>query len=145
MSDYSVKRTVIGKLTAGTDLYEGITQFAEQNRIRIGRITGLGAVQRARLAYYDQKEMKYSNIEFNEPMEIVSMYGNITLKEGQPFANVHVVLSDEKGNGKGGHLLSGGTPVFACEVTIEEYEGPEPVREHDTGTGHVLWDSSRTL
>jgi hypothetical protein len=139
MSEYAVKRTVIGRLAAGIDLYEGIAQIARTHEIRVGRVTGLGAVQRARLAYYDQKEMKYYNIELDEPMEIVSLYGNISLKEGQPFAHVHVVLSDEKGNGKGGHLLSGGTPVFACEVTIEEYDGPELIREHDGGTGLFLW------
>jgi len=145
VSGYVVKRTIVGRLANGSDLYDGITRVAQENDIRIGRVTGMGAVQKAKLAYYDQKTMKYSVIEINEPMEIVSLYGNISTKDGQPFAHAHVVLSDEKGNGKGGHLLPGGTPVFACEVTIEEYNGPELRRDFDEQTGLFLWDKARVL
>jgi predicted DNA-binding protein with PD1-like motif len=78
-------------------------------------------------------------------MEIVSLYGNVSLKDGRPFAHLHVVLPDEQGNGKGGHLVAGGAPVFACEVTIEEYSGPELVRNFDEQTGLFLWDTTTTL
>ena len=105
MNTYAVKRTIIGRLDNGADLYEGITRIAQENSIRVGRVTGMGSVHRARLAYYDQKTMKYSDIEINQPMEIVSMYGNVSLKDGQPFAHLHVVLADDQGNGKGGHFF----------------------------------------
>ena len=145
MGTYTVKRTIIGQLERGTDLYSGITRIAQENNIHVGRVTGIGAVQKARIAYYDQKQMKYFDLEINEAMEIVSMYGNVSLKDGMPFVHCHLVLSDEKGNGKGGHLLPSGTPVFACEVTIEEFEGPELVREFDEKTGLALWPKDKTL
>jgi predicted DNA-binding protein with PD1-like motif len=78
-------------------------------------------------------------------MEIVSLYGNISLKDGKPFAHVHVVLSDAKGNGRGGHLLPGRTPVFACELIIEEFDGEPPVRLNDENTGLALWPQTNTL
>ena len=59
MNSYSTKRTIIGHVERGTDLYDSITRIAHQYNIKLGRVTGLGAVQRAKLAYYDQKEMKY--------------------------------------------------------------------------------------
>ncbi|MBI4536278.1 MAG: DNA-binding protein [Ignavibacteriae bacterium] len=145
MSNYSAKRTIIGHLERGTDLHDGITRIVQENAIRTGRVTGLGAVQKAKLAYYDQKQMKYTDIEINEPMEIVSMYGNVSVKDGKPFLHCHVALSDEKGNGKGGHLLPNGTPVFACEITIEEYEGPEIHRSLDERTGLTLWTKDKIL
>ncbi|MEK9137188.1 MAG: PPC domain-containing DNA-binding protein [Bacteroidota bacterium] len=145
MPNYTIKRTIIGQLERGTDLYNGIARVAQENNITVGRVTGMGAVQRAKLAYYDQKVMKYEDIVFNEPMEIVSLYGNISIRDGKPFAHIHVVLSDEKGNGKGGHLLPGDTPVFACEVTIEEFDGPELVRNADEKTGLALWGKDKTL
>jgi predicted DNA-binding protein with PD1-like motif len=144
MNSYSTKRTIIGHVERGTDLYDGITRIAQQNNIKLGRVTGLGAVQRAKLAYYDQKEMKYKDFDLNEPMEIVSMYGNISLKDGKPFVHAHVVLSDEKGNTRGGHLLPGSS-VFACEITIEEFEGPELVRGFDERTGLTLWPKEKIL
>jgi len=145
MSHYTVKRTIIGHLKSGTDLYDGITRIVQEHNISAGRVTGIGAVQRAKLAYYDQKLMKYFDIDVNEPMEIVSLNGNVSLKDGKPFVHAHVVLADEKGNGKGGHLLAGGTPVFACELTIEEYEGPQLTRGFDERTGLALWPMDKTL
>ncbi len=135
----------MGHLEKGTDLHTGITRIVQSNNITLGRVTGIGAVERATLAYYDQKLMKYYDIELNEPMEIVSLYGNISLKDGKPFVHVHVVLSDEKGSGKGGHLIPGGTPVFACEVAIEEFEGPPLERRSDETTGLTLWPKDNIL
>jgi hypothetical protein len=106
---------------------------------------GIGAVQKATIAYYDQKQIKYRDIMLNEPMEIVSLHGNVSLKDGKPFVHAHVVLGDEKGNVRGGHLLPGGTPVFACELTIDEFDGPELVREFDEITGLALWPKEGTL
>jgi uncharacterized protein len=145
MNGYTVKRIVVGQLVKGADLYDGITRIVREQSITLGRVTGMGAVQKAKLAYYDQKAMKYFDIDLNEPMEIVSMTGNVSLKDGRPFAHVRVVLSDAQGNAKGGHLLPGGSPVFVCELTIEEFEGPELVRGFDEQTGLALWPIERTL
>lgn len=145
MPSYSTKRTIIGQIKKGADLYNSITRIVQENGIRMGRVTGMGAVQSAKLAYYDQKTMKYFDIVFNEAMEIVSLYGNISIRDGKPFAHVHVVLSDERGNGKGGHLLPDSTPVFACEITIEEFEGPALVRGFEETTGLTLWSEDKTL
>ena len=145
MNTYSVKRTVIGQIGRDKDLYNEITRIAQDNNISVGRITGMGAVQSAKLAYYDQKTMKYYDIVIGEAMEIVSLYGNISTKEGKTFVHANVVISDEKGNGKVGHLLPGGTPVFACEIVIEEFDGPELIREFDEKTGLALWDKQIML
>jgi predicted DNA-binding protein with PD1-like motif len=145
MPDYTATRAIIGHLEKGADLYNSILRVLQENSVRVGRVTGMGAVQRAQLAYYDQQAMKYCNLDFNEAMEIVSLHGNISMKEGKPFAHVHVVLSNERGECKGGHLLPGGTPVFACELMIEEFTGPELVRNADPTTGLALWPKDRVL
>jgi len=143
--NYSSKRTLIGHLERNSDLYNGITRVVQENNIKIGRVTGIGAVQKAKLAYYDQKLLKYDEIEVSEPMEILALNGNVSLKEDKPFVHAHIVLGDEKGNARGGHLLPGGTPVFACEVMIEEYEGPRLERDLDEITGLALWTKERTF
>lgn len=145
MSAYRIRQTFIGQLERGTDLHTGITEFARKNSITLGRVTGLGAVQKATLAYYDQTLMKYCEIRFAEPMEIVNLFGNVSLKDGKPFLHAHVVLSDDKGNARGGHLLPGGSPVFACEIIVEVFEGSELVRGFDEQTGLTLWPRDKTL
>lgn len=145
MAEYSIKRTMIGQIQQGADLYNSIMRIIQENGITIGRVTGMGAVQRAKLAYYDQREMKYREVSFTEPMEIVSLYGNISIKEGKPFAHVHVTLTDEHGKAHGGHLLPDHTPVFACEIIIEELDGDKLVRNVDEKTGLALWSRDMTL
>ena len=77
-------------------------------------------------------------VALNEPLEISSLIGNISLKDGQPFVHAHVILSNARGKTWGGHLASG-TIVFACEYTVEVFGGMEFTRLHDEGTGLHLW------
>ena len=141
---FSHKRTIIGALPFGKDLYNGLTQIAEEEHITIGRITGLGATTFGRIAYYNQTTRVYETLEFNEPMEILSCFGNITLRDNKPFVHVHIVMSDKEGKTFSGHLLPG-TKLFACEIFIDEYEGPTPERGFDEQTGLFLWKDSCLL
>lgn len=145
MPAYSIKRTVIGCIEKGADLYNTITRIIHENQIRIGRVTAMGAVQSARLAFYDQKGLQYRELSFDEPLEIVSLYGNISIKDGSPFAHIHVSLSDRHGATHGGHLLPDHTPVFACEVIIEEFDGEDLVRKAEKETGLALWGNEARL
>jgi predicted DNA-binding protein with PD1-like motif len=122
MSTIPVRRTITRRLEEDTDLFDGIRKIARENSVKNGRVTGVGTVKRASLASHDQKLMRSFTMHIPGPMEIVSLYGTITPGDGQPVVQVHLVLSDEHGNGSGGQLLPGGTPVSACDVAIEEYD-----------------------
>jgi predicted DNA-binding protein with PD1-like motif len=89
--------------------------------------------------FYDCEAQKYENFVFEKPMEVLSLVGNVSLKDGQPFIHAHITLSDEKGQSFGGHLMEG-TIVFAAEFIIEELEGENLEREFDKTTGLALWD-----
>jgi uncharacterized protein len=138
MKAYILKRTVIAQLPHGSDLLEGITQFVQREKIRTGRIQGLGATTHAVVAYYDQTAKKYNSMEFKGGMEILNLHGNISIRDGKPFVHVHLLLGDPAGRVFGGHLLPG-SKVWACEVFIDEYEGEDLVREEDKKTGLYLW------
>ena len=138
MASNKIKRTVIGQLPYGSDLYDGLTQFIQRENIRLGRISGIGATTHAIVAFYDQNTKKYNPLEFPGGMEILNLQGNVSIRDGKPFVHVHLILSDAKGNVFGGHLLQG-TKLFACEVTVDEFEGDELTRGHDEKTGLHLW------
>ena len=91
--------------------------------------------------FYYQKNHKYREMEIESPHEIVSCIGNVSLSEGKPFVHVHVVLADEKGNTRAGHLLQG--TVFAAEVHVRQLEGLKLEREHDEATGLWLWGTGQ--
>jgi len=144
MTNYKVKRTLMGQLSYGDDLYEGLTQIAYRENIRCGRIHGLGATTFARVAFYDQNTNRYNPLEFTGGMEILGLFGNFSVRNGKPFVHAHIVLGDAEGKVFGGHLLPG-TKLFACELFIEEYEGEPLVREFDERTGLHLWKGGKLV
>lgn len=128
----------IGRLDHGTDLLEEITDICRNNDIRLGRVEAIGAVRKARLAYYDQHTFEYRFFTIDKPLEIVTLTGNISLRDGEPFVHAHIALADKAGTVFGGHLASG-TIVFACETIIESMEGTPFEREFDEETHLPLW------
>lgn len=132
-------RVLIGKLGHGADLLEEITAICREAGIRLGRVEVIGAVQKARLACYDQQNKTYEFYAFDEPLEILNLTGNVSIKDGEPMVHAHVTLSNEKGEAFGGHLAPG-TVVFAGECIVEELLGQEYARSHDEATGLPLWD-----
>jgi len=132
-------RRLAYRLVYGCDLLEALQGIVQEADVRFGSINFLGAVQKARVGYYLQDEKRFINLDFDEPMEILSGLGNVSLKDGQPFVHAHVTFLQKTGTIKGGHLLPG-TIVFAGEVFIEELELPAPPeRLDDQVTGLSLW------
>ncbi len=138
MTDYQIKRTIIGQFPYGADLLDEITKFVQKENIRCGRIHGIGATTHAVVAYYDQKTKKYNSMEYNGGMEILNLTGNVSIRDDKPFVHVHILISDPQGKVFGGHLMAG-TKLWACEVFIDEYQGEELVRDLDEITSLFLW------
>lgn len=128
----------IGKLSHGGDLLEEITDFCRNEGIKFGYLQAIGAVSKARLAFYDQSEKTYCYFDVNEPLEITALSGNISLKEGNVMVHVHANLADKSGKVWGGHLAEG-TIIFACEIVITVFDNSPLERGLDQETGLPLW------
>jgi predicted DNA-binding protein with PD1-like motif len=132
-------RKIIGRLAKGEDLLAALTTCAREHGITLGEVQAIGAVSQARVGYYNQAERKYQYIELNDPREILSLTGNISLKDGKPMVHAHITLSGDDGRAVGGHLAEG-TLIFACEFAIQEYRSATAlVRQMDDPTGLFLW------
>ena len=134
---YSAGKELIVRLEHNADLVKSITEFARSNGVTAGSFTAIGALKRARLGYYDQKNHEYREINIDSPHEMASCVGTVSLKDGEPFVHAHVVLADETGNTKAGHLFEG--IVFAAEVHVHQLGGPRLERKNDEVTGLSLW------
>ncbi len=121
-----------------SDMIKFIADFAKKQEITTATFTAIGALKSAKLGFYDQHKHEYSEHMLSAPQEIASCVGNISIKEGEPFVHAHVVLGDENGNVKAGHLLEG--KVFAAEIHLFELLGEKIERENDAVTGLSLWD-----
>jgi len=135
--EYSASKELIVRLEHDADLVQSVTELARSKGIEAGSFTAIGALKRARLGYYDQKSHGYREMKIDTPHEMASCIGNVSLKDGKPFVHAHVVLADEMGNTKAGHLFEG--VVFAAEVHLHQLEGPRLERKYDEVTGLSLW------
>lgn len=131
-------RAFAGRLATGSDLVEGVERFCAEQGITAAQVTVIGAVRRARYAFYEQDARRYRELETATHHEITGFVGNISMKDDRPFLHAHATFSNADGVTVGGHLLRG-TEVFAAEVMIRELGGVSLVRLHDEETGLALW------
>lgn len=131
-------RAFVGRLATGSDLVEQIEHFCLEREVAAAEVTVIGAVRRARYAYYEQSDKRYLELETDTHHEIVGFTGNISLREDKPFLHAHAAFADASGATVGGHLLRG-CEVFAAEVMIRELSGVSLVRTFDEETGLALW------
>lgn len=126
----------VARLETGADWRAEIESLADAVDADAAWFTALGAVQDAELWFYDQDACEYEPIEFDEPLEVASCVGNVSLLEGDRFAHTHVVLSGPDGNAVAGHLNE--ATVWAGEVHMRVFEDSLE-RDHDETTDLDLW------
>ncbi len=139
LKPYSIDKILMGKLPYGSDLLEGLSLICDKEKISVGKIEGIGAVQSAVIGYYDQNFKEYRWTTIDKKMEVLALVGNISIKDNKPFVHAHITLADEHHKIYGGHL-SKGTIVFAFEYTITILKGDDLIREFDKQTGLFLWN-----
>ena len=131
-------RAFVGRLATGSDLVEQIEHFCLEREVAAAEVTVIGAVRRARYAYYEQSDKRYLELETDTHHEIVGFTGNISLRDDKPFLHAHATFADASGATVGGHLLRG-IEVFAAEVVIRELGDVSLTRLPDDETGLALW------
>ena len=135
--EFKQGRIFLARLDHGADIISQITDLAEKNGVETGALSAIGALSRAELGYYDQLSHEYGTFSLEEPVELASCSGNISMRDGRPFVHAHAVLSDRTGRTWGGHLTSG--TIFAAELFLQELSGLPLKRVPDSITGLKLW------
>jgi predicted DNA-binding protein with PD1-like motif len=136
--EYQAGKDLMMRIEPDAELVRSITELARDRNIQAGSFVAIGALKRARLACFDQQGYQYRETTIDSPHEMASCAGNISLKDGRPFVHAHVVLSDETGSTKAGHLVEG--IVFAAEVHLRQLQGPKLERKYDETTRLSLWN-----
>jgi uncharacterized protein len=114
----------------------GLTEFAAAHRLSAAHLTGIGAFRNVVLGYFDWETKQYRKIPVREQVEVLSLVGDIALKDGLPSLHAHVVVGTADGTAFGGHLLEGHVRP-TLEITV--VESPAHLRrEHDPASGLAL-------
>lgn len=92
------------RLKRGDKLVESVREVLEKENVKAGFITGIGATNDLDIALYDPKIKKYNNRLYKEDLEITSVSGNISNKDGDLYTHFHITCGREDGSAIGGHL-----------------------------------------
>ena len=130
--------TYLLRLETGTDIPTAIAAFAADQRIDAGTVTGIGAGYDWVLGYFHRTTGEYARQSFGAEMEILALNGNLAIKEGRPFAHLHVILGGPDFQTVGGHLFEGKVGA-TCELAIRKLPGYQ-LRTKDEGSGLYLLD-----
>lgn len=92
------------RIESGEQLLETILPWLRAEGIGYAAISGLGALREVTLSYWNADTQYYETQQFAEQMEVVSMIGNVTLREDAPFLHLHVALGRRDLSVIGGHF-----------------------------------------
>ena len=111
------------RLEKGEEIAESLKRFCQEKGIKSGSISGIGATDNVSLKYYDLAKKQYTAKHFrSENYEILSINGNVSLLNDEPFTHIHITLSDSHHHAFGGHLESAVISV-TCEIALQMTDG----------------------
>ena len=131
-------KTFVLVFDTGDEVVSQITAFARENDLDAARMTAIGAFSGATLGYFDIEKKEYEKIPVEEQAEVLSLIGDIALKDGEPQVHAHVVLGRSDGTTRGGHLLEAHVWPTLQVVLVET---PDQLKKRtDEETGLALID-----
>lgn len=128
--------TSVLRIDAGEEVIETVRAYCDDEEITAAAITAIGAAKHVTVSWYDLTRKVYEDKELDGQWEIVSLNGNVSIKNGKAFVHVHGAFSDRSMSVQAGHvkkLVVGAT----CELILTVIEG-RMERESDEETGLFL-------
>src|SRR5712671_5846845 len=113
-------KTFILVFETGDELAKGLLEFAEQERLSAASFKAVGALSSVRLGWFSWESKRYEpSVTLDEQVELVSLIGDVALKDGDPVVHAHAVIGKKDGTAHGGHLLKARIRP-TCEVVLTE-------------------------
>ena len=137
-------KVVAFRLGPGCDLMKSIEEIAKKENIQSGLVlSGAGSLSQVTLRnvrlFPDEFPVMDRNRIYTpkkEPLELLSLSGNISRRDGEIHVHCHITISSGLDNSRayGGHLIEGCLIFSYCEVIIAEITGLEMKRDIDPET-----------
>jgi len=125
---------------SGDEVMTGLNKFVTENEVTAARFSAIGAFSDATLAYFAWEKKEYQDIPIAEQVEVLTLTGDVAIKDGKPAIHAHVILGFKDGSTKGGHLKKAHVRP-TLEVMLEK--SPAHLRKsHNEESGLMLIDLS---
>jgi predicted DNA-binding protein with PD1-like motif len=113
-------RSLVVRLNKGEDLAESLASLITTQRITVATVQGHGALEAVILDSYDARARTYGDARtFTGRLELISLQGHLSTREGHPDLYLHAAVARDTGNGVeviGGRLIE--AQVVAVELTL---------------------------
>ena len=134
---------VLITLAKGDYINQTFESFSEIKGIGCAWLNGIGALENPEIGYYSIDDKSYHRKHFKGEFELISLLGNITMKEGKPFAHTHITFSDKNYKVFGGHLFD--AKITAAGEFLMQLGNNNITREMNHEIGLSLWCLEGTL
>lgn len=102
------ERILFIRMDDGENFVENLEKVLQEAGVTSGVIiSGVGMLRDLEIGWFNVEKMVYEKEQISVPHELVSISGNISLLEGNPFPHMHVSLAGPSRALSGGHLFSG--------------------------------------
>tara|TARA_Y100000814_G_scaffold276828_1_gene237355 strand:+ start:603 stop:1031 length:429 start_codon:yes stop_codon:yes gene_type:complete len=116
---------------------QSLLDVANNENLKSGWISGVGAIYDIEVGYFDVEKKDYVRKKFSGDYELLSISGNISIKEGDRFVHTHITFSDIEFNVFGGHLFD--AKVAAAGEFLIDLCDFEVKRKYNENLGLHLW------
>ena len=133
-------RHIVGRVVRGNGLQDALRKLVGEYDLRTAWVSAIGAFEWIELTEYNQADRRYEEAHRFECCELLSMQGNLSERDGEPFWHLHATVSLREGGRDvtyGGHVVDGS--IFALEFRIDCFDELELRRANDDATGLSLW------
>ena len=104
----------------GDEIARVLQEFAKGQSLAGSSFKAIGALSYAKLGWFNWETKKYDPAcVLDEQVEVLSLIGDIALKDGEPQVHAHVVVGRCDGTAYGGHLLEARVRP-TCELILTE-------------------------
>ena len=109
----------------GDEVISTLERFARGHDLAGSHFSAIGAFSDAVVGWFDWETKQYRKIPIAEQVEVLTLAGDISLKDGRPKVHAHVVLGRSDASTRGGHLMEAHVrPTLEVILT----ESPEHLR-----------------
>ena len=126
------------RMDRGEEIISALTDFCEKEKITLGSVEALGASDHVVIGLYDVTQRLYHKQTFDGPMEITSLLGSISSKDGEPYLHLHINLCREDMSVIGGHLNECRISA-TCEMFVRRIDGVVERKLDEAVTGLNLY------
>jgi hypothetical protein len=113
-------KTFILVFETGDELARGLLDFVREQEVSAASFQAVGGLSSVRLGWFNWESKKYEpSVTLDEQLELLSLLGDVALKDGKPVVHAHAVVGKKDGSAHGGHLLEAHIRP-TCEIVLTE-------------------------